>query len=133
MAKPTRIVEPKSKIIPEDELSDTFVEPERSFELLVSFARRLKQLRIERGIAARDLAADLRMHVSAIYNIERGVHALSLNRLPEFARRLHIDELDLFTFPKGSVRHALIDLSSGAPFEALRGAQELLRNWPRLR
>jgi transcriptional regulator with XRE-family HTH domain len=92
-----------------------------------SFARRIKQLRLERGIAVRELATTLRVHVSCIYNIERGVHAFSLNRLPELARALHVDELDLFTSPEESVRHALVDRSRKAPVEAVRAAEELLR------
>jgi transcriptional regulator with XRE-family HTH domain len=94
------------------------------------FARRLKQLRLGRGLAVRELAAELHVHVSSIYNLERGQHGFSLNRLPEVARALEVDELDLFTFPEESVRHALVDLSRDAPIEALRAAQELLRNWP---
>ncbi|HZS37952.1 MAG TPA: helix-turn-helix transcriptional regulator [Polyangia bacterium] len=101
--------------------------------LLAAFPRRLKQLRIERGLAARELAAELRVHASAIYNIERGVHAFSLNRLPELGRVLRVDVLDLFTFPEQSLRHTLVDVSRDATIEALRTAHELLRSWPSTR
>jgi transcriptional regulator with XRE-family HTH domain len=97
---------------------------------LVSFARRLKQLRVGRGLAVRELAAELHLHVSSIYNIERGVHGFSINRLPELARALRVDELDLFTFPEESERQALVDLSRDVPIKALRAAEELLRNGP---
>ena len=95
-----------------------------------SFARRLKQLRGERGISVRDVAGALQVHVTAIYNIERGVSAFSFNRLQGLAAVLRVDELDLFTFPERSIRHALIELSRHASLEALRAAYELLRDWP---
>jgi transcriptional regulator with XRE-family HTH domain len=97
---------------------------------LEPFARRLKQLRVEHGIAVRELAAELHLHVSSIYNIERGQHGLSINRLPDLARALRVDELDLFTFPEESERQTLVDRSRDAPIEALRAAEDLLRNWP---
>ncbi len=98
----------------------------RDYELLQSFARRVKELRLAGGVTARELAAEMRMHVSAIYNIERGVHALSLNRLPEFARALRVEVLDLFTFVEHSPRHALVDFSRHASPEALLAAHHLL-------
>ncbi len=94
------------------------------------FARRIKALRVERGLTVRELAAELHVHVSSLYNLERGQHALSLNRLPDLARALEVDVLDLFTSPDESPRHALIDRSRDAPLDALRAAEELLRSWP---
>ncbi len=94
------------------------------------FARRIKALRLERGLTVRELAAELHVHVSSLYNLERGRHALSLNRLPDLARVLQVDVLVLFTAPKEEPRHALIDRSRDAPTDALRAAEELLRRWP---
>lgn len=131
MSKPSPIAPLGSAIADNETTPSTITESELSAAgFLAAFARRVKQLRIERGLAARELAAQVRVHVSAIYNIERGVHALSLNRLPELARALRVDELDLFTFSEESVRLTFVELSRHASLDALDAAHKLLQNWP---
>jgi transcriptional regulator with XRE-family HTH domain len=95
--------------------------------LLDRFAQRVMSLRRERALRVDEVARALGCDPSTIYNLERARHALAFHRLSVLAAALGVDELDLFTFPRQSPRHDLVDLTRGASPDVLRDATAHLR------
>ncbi len=88
------------------------------------FGERLKLLREERGLSVRGVARALDLHATTIYGIEAGRQAPSFILVGRLAALLHVDEVDLFTFPQTGVRHELIDLTRSSPLARLLELRE---------
>ncbi len=69
-------------------------------ELRVLFGKRLKQIRLEKGLTQEQLAEDTSVSTDMIGNIERGVNAPSFKTLAKLTLALNVKLNDLFTFHK---------------------------------
>lgn len=67
-------------------------------ELRVQFGRRLRELRIERGMTQEDLAKVTGFSTAFISQMERGINAPSFESLESLARALDVPVKDLFDF-----------------------------------
>lgn len=71
---------------------------------------RVRELRKEAGLTLEKLAYESAVGSKGfLSDIEKGIARPSVATLSAIAERLEVDLLDLFTFPEGDDRHALID------------------------
>jgi transcriptional regulator with XRE-family HTH domain len=71
------------------------------------FGQRVRELRLEAGWRATDMAAHLGVDSSHYYGIEAGRNSPSWDVLIAMSKALRVDESDLFTWPGTSPRHDL--------------------------
>ncbi|WP_431838670.1 helix-turn-helix domain-containing protein [Cellulomonas sp. Y8] len=64
-------------------------------ELQVTVGRRVRRLRIERGISQEALARDVEMHRTYLGGVERGERNLTLRSLERLAERLGVPVREL--------------------------------------
>jgi len=64
-------------------------------EFLHRFGRRLKVLRVERDLSQEELGEAAGMHRTFIGRLERGEAGMNVDRLPDLARALAVEEHDL--------------------------------------
>jgi transcriptional regulator with XRE-family HTH domain len=88
--------------------------------------QRIKTLRTARGLNGTQLAESIGHHRTAVYHLENGDAAPSIETMTRIAIALRIDELDLLTFPDTHVRHAIIDLMRDAPVSVLAETKRFL-------
>ena len=62
----------------------------------VRFGRRLRELRLARGVSQEALAAKAGLHRTYVSSAERGERNVSLVNIERFARALDVDLCDLF-------------------------------------
>jgi len=97
--------------------------------LAAKIGERIRSLRGELGLTQEKLAYESGLaskgHLSGI---ERGLVRPNVQTLASLAERLEVDLLDLFTFPDGSPRQRLVDLTRGMDASTvrrlLRGAEK---------
>lgn len=73
-------------------------------DLRVRFGRRLRELRIERGMTQEDLARVTGFSTAFISQMERGINAPSFESLESLARALDVSVKDLFEFENTGIR-----------------------------
>ena len=71
------------------------------------FGQRVRELRLEQGLRATDVAANLGVDSSHYYGIEAGRNSPSFELLIALSKVLRVDESDLFTWPGAGPRHDL--------------------------
>lgn len=64
----------------------------------VRFGRRLRQLRLQRGLSQKMLAKRVALDLTTLSNIECGRYNPSFNRLEDFADALEVELAELFEF-----------------------------------
>ena len=67
-------------------------------DIRVLFGRRLKQIRLEKGLTQERLAETTSVSVDLISNIERGVNAPSFKTLAKISTALEVSPNELFNF-----------------------------------
>lgn len=72
-------------------------------ELRVRFGKRLKELRINKGLTQQQLAEKVGVSVDFIGLIERGYRSPSFKNIEVLAKALKIHESDFFSCPSSSV------------------------------
>ena len=71
------------------------------------FGQRVRELRLEQGLRATDMAALLDVDTSHYYGIEAGRNSPSFDLMLALSKALRVDESDLFTWPGAGPRHDL--------------------------
>jgi transcriptional regulator with XRE-family HTH domain len=71
------------------------------------FGQRVRELRVEQGLRATDMAALLGVDSSHYYGIEAGRNSPSFDLMLALSKALRVDESDLFTWPGAGPRHDL--------------------------
>ncbi len=90
------------------------------------FGQRVRELRLEQGLRAADMAALLDVDTSHYYGIEAGRNSPSFDLLLALSKALRVDESDLFTFPGAGPRHDLREQIRIGPPPALAELRERL-------
>lgn len=67
-------------------------------QLRTQFAKRLKMLRLTKGLTQAELAKAAKLSTSFVSNLERGINAPSFENLEGIAEALGITVKDLFDF-----------------------------------
>lgn len=67
-------------------------------ELRRQFARRLKELRQQKGMTQEELAQATGLSISFIRSIEQGIYAPSFESIEKIANALSVKVIDLFNF-----------------------------------
>lgn len=70
----------------------------RDEEGLKSFGKRLKEIRVSKGVTQESLAYSTDLHLSQIGRIERGEIATSISFVFLFAKTLGVDPKEFFDF-----------------------------------
>jgi transcriptional regulator with XRE-family HTH domain len=83
------------------------------------FGQRIRELRLEQGLRATDVAAHLGVDSSHYYGIEAGRNSPSFEVLLAMSKVLRVDEADLFTWPGTGPRHDLREQIRVGPPPAL--------------
>jgi len=72
----------------------------RDEEGIKAFGRRLREIRLEKGVSQESLAYSTDLHLSQIGRIERGEIGASISFVFLFARTLGVEPKDFFEFKK---------------------------------
>jgi transcriptional regulator with XRE-family HTH domain len=83
------------------------------------FGQRVRELRLDQGLRATDMAALLDVDTSHYYGIEAGRNSPSFELLLALSKALRVDESDLFTWPGAGPRHDLREQIRVGPPPAL--------------
>jgi transcriptional regulator with XRE-family HTH domain len=67
-------------------------------QLRQDFAKRLKEIRIQRGLTQEELAQSAGLSLSFIRTVEQAIHAPSFESLQALANALNVTVKDLFDF-----------------------------------
>jgi transcriptional regulator with XRE-family HTH domain len=97
------------------------------------FGQRIRDLRLEQGLRATDMAALLDVDTSHYYGIEAGRNSPSFELLLALSKALRVDESDLFTWPGAGPRHDLreqVRIGAGPALAELRSQLEAIAPLP---